>query len=269
MRRIITSFALIGLAIVCLFLAKQTLLLAKPSTTAAETMLSANRLYEMSQFAQAAHGYEQLIDQGFADSALFYNLGNAYFKQAEYGRAILNYRHAERLAPRDADIQANLGLARSQTVDQLEAASTRNNPIRQLAHLTQAWMTLNELGFVALGLWVLFAFLIVAFSSARRGSVLREGLSYALVVSGLALIMGLAGLGSRLYIEKTYPQAVVVAQEVDVTSGPGSQYVTEFTLHNGAEVDMLEAREHWVRLALPDGDLEGWVPASAVEAVVN
>ena len=54
---------------------------------------------------------------------------------------------------------------------------------------------------------------------------------------------------------------------MNVTSGPGEQYVTEFTLHSGAEVRLIERRDYWVRLALPGGQLQGWVPAEAVEAV--
>jgi uncharacterized protein YgiM (DUF1202 family) len=54
---------------------------------------------------------------------------------------------------------------------------------------------------------------------------------------------------------------------VGVTSGPGAQYTAEFTLHGGTEVDLIEMRGSWVRLALPSSEMEGWVPASAVEAV--
>ncbi len=269
MKRIITVFTLISLTIVGLFLANQTLLLAKPSATATDMMLTANQLYETGQYAQAAQGYQQLADQGFADSALFYNLGNAYFKQGDYGRAILNYRRAEHLAPRDSDIQANLDLARAQTVDQLDDVSNEKGFFSNLAQLSQGWLTLNEIAMAALGLWVLFAMLIIAFTSSQKGSTLRESLGYALIVASFALTVGLVGLGGRLYTDNKHPEAVVVAQEVNVTSGPGSQYVTEFTLHNGTEVGLVETRGSWARLALGNGELQGWVPANAIEAIAE
>ena len=59
----------------------------------------------------------------------------------------------------------------------------------------------------------------------------------------------------------------MVVDELNVTSGPGTQYVTEFVLHDGAEVSMLEKRGNWVRLTLPGGETQGWVPANTVEAV--
>lgn len=267
MKRIIATFALVSLTIIGLFFVNQARLLAEPSVSATEAMLTANQLYDSGQYMQAGQAYQQLVDQGYADSALFYNLGNAYFKQGDYGRAILNYRRAERLAPRDPDVEANLALARAQSVDQLEEFASEDGFFSNLAHLTQGWLSLNELAMITLGLWVGCAFLVIAFGGSKRGSGLREGLGYALVVSSLALTVGLVGLVSRLHLENTRPEAVVVAQEVDVTSGPGSQYVTEFTLHSGTEISLVETRGSWARLALSGSDLQGWVPASAVEAL--
>jgi len=74
---------------------------------------------------------------------------------------------------------------------------------------------------------------------------------------------------SRMYVENAKPQGIVVAGEVNITSGPGSQYVTEFTLHNGAEVQIVETRANWIRLAVPNSELQGWAPAPAVEAVTG
>jgi hypothetical protein len=267
MKRIITMFALVTLTIVGLFLANQAFLFAEPSVTATDTMRTANQLYESGQHVQAAQAYQQLVDQGYADSALFYNLGNAYFKQGDYGRAILNYRRAQSLAPRDPDVQANLALARAQTVDHVEEISNGDGFFESVAALTGDWLTLNEQAMITLGLWVLFAFLVIGFSSSRRGSGLREGLGYALVVASLLLTVGIIGLASRVYIENAGSEAVVVAQDVSITSGPGSQYVTEFALHSGTEVSLVETRGNWVRLAVAGGELQGWVPANAVETV--
>jgi SH3-like domain-containing protein len=55
-----------------------------------------------------------------------------------------------------------------------------------------------------------------------------------------------------------------VADEINVISGPDDQYVTEFTLHSGAEVELVETRGNWARLQLPGGQLQGWVPAESI-----
>jgi tetratricopeptide (TPR) repeat protein len=265
---------LIFLTMLSLFVVNQAQLLAKTpamsdrrsAAVASETMFTANEFYEMGQFAQAAQVYQQLVDQGFTDSALFYNLGNAYFKQTDYGRAILNYRRAQQLAPRDADIKANLNLARAQTVDQLE---TEDNArfLTRLGQLVQGWLTVNELAMAALGTWILFMLILILYGSTRAGSARRKGLQYALVATGLVLVVGILALGSSLYMANNHSEGVIVASKVDITSGPGSHYLTEFMLHSGAEVNLVETRGNWVRLALPGSELGGWVPNTAVGAL--
>ena len=264
MKRIIIVFSLISITIIGLFLVNQVQLLAKPS----DTMSTANQLYETGQYSQAAQAYQQLVDQGFTDSALFYNLGNAYFKEGDYGRAIVNYRRAQLLAPRDTDIAANLDLARGQIIDQPgETGESNQGVFSAIGHWTRNWLTMNEVAMFALGAWILLVFLLIIFSNARQGSFVRETLQYAMVVTILALVTGIISLGSRVHVENSQPEAVVVAQEVNVTSGPGTQYVTEFVLHNGSEARLLEIRGNWVRLALSGDELQGWIPADAIEAI--
>ncbi len=229
-----------------------------------DLLLQGNKLYENGQFVEAANVYQQLVERGLQNSIVFYNLGNAYFKQGDIGRAILNYRRAERLAPRDPDIRANLSLVRAQTVDKIQADNA--NFLSQWVTLAQNWLTLNEMAVLALALWVVLSGLMITFIFLRPGR-LRTITLYGVVALALLLGIGLALMGERMVVEKTRPAGVIVADEVNATSGPGDQYVTEFTLHSGAEVGLIETREHWVRLTLPGNQLQGWVPAEAVEAV--
>ena len=90
----------------------------EPSTP--EMMATANRQYERGEYSEAVQQYEALIALGYRDVALYFNLGNAYLQRGDLGRSILNYLRAEELSPRDPDIVANLELARSRTVDQLQ-----------------------------------------------------------------------------------------------------------------------------------------------------
>jgi uncharacterized protein YgiM (DUF1202 family) len=249
MKRIIIVITLTILTIMGLFFTNQMLLLAKSSATASDAMITANQLY--------------------VDSSLYYNLGNAYFKAGDFGRAVLNFRRAEQLAPRDADIEANLELARAQAIDQLDWNPEQRGILETLTELTQEWTTLDELALAALTTWLVFALLVIVVTSTTKGGLLREILQYALVVTTLVLALGIVGLASRMYVERVQPEAVVVASEVSVTSGPGQQYLTEFALHSGTEAKVIETRENWVRLAVSDGELQGWVPSSSVEVVVG
>ena len=238
-------------------------ILMQDPVTPTEAMRVANQNYEAGQYAEASAIYEVIIESGLHHSSVYYNLGNAYFKQGDLGRAILNYRRAQRLNPRDVDIAANLSIARAQTVDQLEAPA--EGGLSDLVKIAEEWLTLREATLLALTLWLLIGFLAVL---ALLKPVWRRWGGIGMGMLAVFLVIGLISMANRSYTEQNYPPAVIVAQEVDVTSGPGTsaQYLVEFTLHTGAEVSLIESRSGWGRISLP-GDLQGWVPAEAVEQV--
>ena len=227
-----------------------------------EAMAASNALYEDGLYEQAARSYQQLADKGYDDPALYYNLGNAYFKDGDLGRAILNYLRAERIAPRDGDVKANLDFARGQRLDVLE--SNEAPFVRFLTGLLSQ-VTIGELGAVALALWLLFsACLLLAMIGPRRWQAWTRP---AAAAAAVLLLLGGGALAGRLYFDSASTEAVIVAEEVDVVSGPGGRYNPEFTLHAGAETGLVERRGAWARIALPGGSLQGWVPAAAIEQV--
>lgn len=258
------SLLLIGLVVVVPLLAVLPRQFAEsPDVTG--RMEIANDLYGRGNFVDAAQIYQQLVAEGYEDSSLLYNLGNAYYKSGDLGRAILNYIRAARLAPRDPDIQVNLEIARNNTADLFEAADepTLAIPIG----LPHSRLTLDELALAALGLWLLLAILLLSLMIGQRAS-LRRRIRYASVVVTVLLVLGGAALGSRMYTGAVDHKVIIVVASVDVVGGPGPQYEAEFALHSGAEARLIETRGRWARLVLPGGQLRGWVPAYAMEPVV-
>ena len=229
--------------------------------SASDAMADANGRYERGDFAGAVQGYEDLIERGYDDATLYYNLGNAYFKQEDLGRAILNYLRAQEMSPRDTDIRANLELARSQTVDRIEGDDSL---IASISALGRVVATAEEIGLVALALWAVSALgmaAAVARPSMRIRSIVRGGSIAGMTAALVALLL----LSSMLYANSNDDVGIITAEEVDILSGPGTQYSTEFTLHSGAQVRLVEFRQGWRRIALPGGDLQGWIPSDAIE----
>jgi tetratricopeptide (TPR) repeat protein len=248
-----------------IFLIIASLALAQSPSSPAEVMLVANQRYEIGNYDEAIAGYEAIIAAGVRNSDVYYNLGNAYFKQGDMGRAILNYRRAQQLDPPDADIAANLALARTQTVDKLEVPP--EGVLINIVEIAEEWLTLNQAALLALGLWFLMCVAFVVAIFQPRWRRLSAG---TMAILAILLLIGLMSMANRLYKETQSPPAVIIAPQVDVTSGPGGgdQYLVEFELHAGAEVRLLESRIGWRRITLP-GNLEGWVPGEAVEPVID
>ncbi len=81
--------------------------------------------------------FEKIISAGnVRNSKLFYNLANTYLLKGDVGRAILNYRRAERLTPEDRNLQGNLTFARSQVRDSIPVP-----PQRRVLDTVLAWHT--------------------------------------------------------------------------------------------------------------------------------
>jgi SH3-like domain-containing protein len=156
-------------------------------------------------------------------------------------------------------------MARAQTLDRLEAPD--EGVLANLVQEAEEWLTVREAAYLALALWLIcwgLAILAILWPRPRRLWTI------GIAVVGFFLIAGLLSIANRIYTEQRYPPAVIVVQEVDVTSGPGGadQYLVEFALHSGAEVRLEESRPGWRRITLP-GNLEGWVPEEAAALVVE
>ena len=89
----------------------------------AVSMEQADSVYRKKNYKAAAELYEKIIKEKGVSVTAYYNLGNAYFRQKEYAKAILNYERALRLAPSDEDVRFNLAVARSKaSVPQVNAS---------------------------------------------------------------------------------------------------------------------------------------------------
>ena len=258
MSRVAPAAALTVVAMTALF----ATLAAQSSDT--EAMALGNRLYEDGSYSDAVDVYEELVARGVRSGTLYYNLGNAYFKLGEMGRTILSYRRALGVEPGSGDTVNNLTLAREATVDRFPApeaglVSSLSLPARRL-------LTRDQTAVGALVLWVLLVLSVLAGPFVRDERV-RARVRYGAFAAGGLTVLAVAVLAGHVFGDDMGRDTVVVQSEVDLRSGPGRQYVSEVTLHGGAEVTTIESRGAWTRLELPVGEVQGWVPEGAVERV--
>jgi len=66
-------------------------------TRSAQTKADVDKLYQKGNYMQAVKGYEKLLKQG-ESAALYYNLGNSYYRLDNIPHAVLSYERAQRLA---------------------------------------------------------------------------------------------------------------------------------------------------------------------------
>src|SRR2546429_6417277 len=129
----------------------------------------ANQEYAQGHFKEAISGYETLVRAGQWSANVFYDLGNAYFRTGDFGRAILNYERALALERHHPEAVANLQIARDEA-RALEMQQTWLERYLQFA-------SVNQYIIAATGAFWVGAFCIVALIFARRRSARLIALS--------------------------------------------------------------------------------------------
>lgn len=218
--------------------------------------------YEAGDFAEAAEIWQNLGREGLEDSHLWYNLGNARFHRGEIGRAILAYRRALRLAPRNAELRDNLALARARRPDGLDSALSSAMTDRAWRWV-RASFSPGDLAVIGLALlWIGTLLVLLGILRIVRWHSLRVGL----ILVALLLPLVSAAAWAAEWRDWSGREAVLLASVVAVNSGPGADFITLFEIHEGAELRLREERGSWVRVSLGE-DLEGWIPRGSFETL--
>ena len=216
---------------------------------------AANRLYAEGKFADAAAGYEKILQTGTPSPALLFNYANAEFKAGNLGKAIAAYRRTGQWSPRDDEIRANLAFVRNQ----VQGATVREGR-------WQSWLgtlSLNEWTLLAAGaFWLVFLLLAAGQIRPALAPKLRS-LTRLFVV--LVIFLG-AGLSLQAVNHFSRQTAVVIAAEVTARSGPFDWEQIAFTLRDGAELRVLDRHDNWVQVADDSGKI-GWLNRKQVEVL--
>jgi tetratricopeptide (TPR) repeat protein len=208
---------------------------------------NANKLYEQQKFSEAAVAYEKIVETGNVSSALYFNLGNAFFKAGQTGRAIAAYREAEKLSPRDSDVKANLQFARDQVQNSRPPANTLWMQFLDRLTLNE-WATLAASAF-----WLWFLLLILGQWKRDWAKAIR---GYAIALGVLAVCsIGCTGFAAQRYFIQ---DGVVIVPEAVVRRGPFDESQSAFSLRDGAEFTVLDKKENWLQIA-DTANRIGWV----------
>jgi len=214
---------------------------------------AANRLYAEGKFSDAATAYGNMLQTGTRSPSLLFNAGNAEFKSGHLGMAITAYRQAEQLSPRDAELRANLAFVRNQ----VQGATVRESR-------WQSWigtLSLNEWAMLATALfWLTFALLIARQLRPAIVPKLQSVTRLAVVLTVFSSIM--VTLQAANHFSKS--TAVVTASGATARSGPFDEAQNAFTMHDGAELSVLDRHGDWVQVADGSGKT-GWLPVKQVE----
>ncbi|MBI1852974.1 MAG: tetratricopeptide repeat protein [Planctomycetes bacterium] len=238
------------------------LALAHPSARSAEPgelFAKGVAAYGEKRYEDAAKSFEDVRGLGVESAELDYDLGSAYYRLGDVGRAIVAFRRAEKFAPRDPDLRENLAMALDRATERLPESG--DLPWQKAFTAWRRSLSLGEEKALFVAAWTLAAAILLASLFVWRTPLRRVGL----LVGVMAVVLGVSYL-TRLHDEKTRPIAVVLDPKVEVRTGPGEDYSVHFLLHAGAELRVEETQGEWSKVSV-SADRKGWLRASTIEKV--
>jgi hypothetical protein len=240
-------------------------LLAPASARAQDEIFAqGNQFYQQGDYAAAVAAYQAVLEGWFESPALHYNLGNALFKTGDLGGSILEWERARVLDPGDADVLANLELARSLTADAVEPL-----PRFWVLSAVSWWIDLlprTILIVLVASAWVALGVGLALRVLARRDEV-RGVATWVATIAGVIVLV----LGTNLFVRELGigrpERGVILADAVPVRSAPAEQDdLTLFEIHEGTLVQIDQRAGEWAEVVLEDGKV-GWVPADVMGVI--
>ena len=246
------------LGFIFIFWAASISLAVDTQTTLQTVFFQANTFYTQGQYKPAAEAYETVLQAGFASGNVYFNLGNAYFRNGQAGKAILNYERARRFLPSDPDLAANLQFARS-----LAGAVGCQLPLwkRLVFPLAHTLATDSFVWFTSIAYTLLFVILAVYYLSPLR----PQWLLYAGRGFVVLLLVMMTSLIQQARTDDLQRKAVVLAKEDSpVRFEPADNGTVHFSVTQGTLIQILDVREDWWQVARCDGR-RGWIERDVLE----
>jgi len=225
-------------------------------------LTEANAEYAAENYEAAASMYEEILQEG-ESAAIYYNLGNAYYKLGKLGPAILNYERALLRDPGNEDILYNLEMANRQTIDKFEPVGRffLLKWIDSLSSLynTNAWAHISIISFIiTLILAGVFIFARVVW--------MKKTAFFAGIAMLLISIMAFNFSDKQKNRLIMHDYAIIFSPTVTVKGSPDASGTELFLLHEGAKVKIKRELGNWIEIQSVDGNV-GWVESSVAEAI--
>lgn len=220
--------------------------------------------YTDGNFAEASKAWTSIEESGQKSAKLYYNLGNAWFKQGDYSKAILNYERALRLDPSYSDARYNLEFTGNFVQDKIEPVPEfiLKSVARKVCYVisSNAWAVIFLVLFAA-ALMMVLLFLLGASTGKRRVGFYCGIVLLLLSVGALSL-----SVWQKSDSVKT-DTAIVMSPVSSVKSSPSSGSSKDlFVIHEGTKVTILDEVGSWKNIALADGR-QGWVDSGDIEII--
>ena len=211
-------------------------------------------------YRKAILRYERIIREGgIQNGGLYYNIGNAYFRMEDIGRAILNYRRAQRYIPNDPNLYQNLNYARARRLVTVDEAQEKKI-IKTIFFWHYDLST--RIRSVLFGV----CFVVLWIGASLRIFIKQPTLTWIVSIASILSVVVLTSLLIETVQHINVTPGVVLSDEVIARKGDSETYEPSFEdpIQAGTEFILIENRQDWYHIELVNGR-QCWIPTRTAE----
>ena len=216
--------------------------------------------YTKGDYKSAIDLYEGLLENKGESAAIYYNLGNAYYKDGQIAPAILNYERALLLSPADGDIRFNLQMAKQRSVDKIEPLGEFF--LAKWFHAVQNLASADRWGTIGIICFLLCLVCLSVFFFSRQRRFKQIGFYSAVVLLAIVVVANVFASNQADEITNR-TEAIVFSPTVTVKSSPDQSGTDLFVIHEGTKVSIKSTLGEWSEISLEDGNV-GWMPSKDI-----
>jgi len=230
---------------------------------AVDLVAKAQSAYEQGEYESAAYQFEQLAVAFNGAPDIYYALGNCYYKQQMFAKAILNYERCLKHDPSNEDAKTNLEMAQLNCVDKIESIQpvifvSWSNALRDSLSV-DGWSKLS------IAFFLLFLVCVACFFFLRKVALRKTGFYGAVVMLAL-FVVALCYAHAQNNRWLSHDEAIVMAPTVTLRSTPAESGTQLLIIHEGLKVHIRQDLSGWSEVELSDGNV-GWMPTSQLAVI--
>ena len=227
----------------------------------------AEKAYRNGNFAESIKLYEAEIHQNKLTNrespTLYYNLGNAYFRDNQIAKAIVNYERALLLDPGDSDIRHNLRFAKTRIEDKID--STDNFFVTQWIRGLQNLFSGNAWATMGIALFILFIVSTGVYMISSRLTIRKVSFYVSLVLLLLVIVSNVFAFKQKDKIVNR-STGIVMSASASIYTSPDAHSQELFRLHEGAKVRIKRTEGNWFEIEIANGSV-GWLQKKNIETI--
>ena len=217
--------------------------------------------YQNSQYALAIQEFESVLAANWEAPELYYNLGNAYYREGAVAGAVWAFEQCLRLDPGHSDAAYNLELANVKVVDRINMPDPPL--ILHIYRLIKQWLTPRGWIFLFLSILLLFS---ITFASRKIFDLPWVIHFNWIFVPGLILVLliGIDAISNRYSIS----EGIIYTPVAQAYSAPDEYATKLFEVHAGLKIQIVGSTTDWYEIELLDGNT-GWIPAVGLRLLTH